>query len=117
MSVHPRPSAGARPPQALRPRHVPQRTCIACRTVQAKRGLVRIVRTPQGRVQVDLTGRAAGRGAYLHRDVGCLAEGLRKGRLAKTLRATLSAEDQAALERSLQEIITVDEQGTARRET
>jgi uncharacterized protein len=54
-----------------RPRHVPQRTCIACRKVDAKRGLVRLVRLPEGRVAVDATGKKAGRGAYLCAERGC----------------------------------------------
>ena len=83
--------------QQPRPRHVPQRTCVACRAQQAKRELVRIVRTPEGRVLVDLTGRMDGRGAYLHRDASCWTDGLRKGRLSRALHAAISAEDQAHL--------------------
>ena len=49
-----------------RPKHVPQRTCIACRKVAGKRGLVRLVRTAEGNVEVDPSGKQAGRGAYLH---------------------------------------------------
>ena len=51
--------------------HSPQRTCIACRTVRAKRELVRIVRTPEGNVQADPTGKKSGRGAYLCRQRAC----------------------------------------------
>ncbi len=46
-------------------KHVPERTCVACRTARPKRHLVRIVRTPEGGVEVDKTGRRNGRGAYL----------------------------------------------------
>src|SRR5688572_21393040 len=45
-----------------RPKHVPQRTCVACREIDAKRGLIRLVRTPEGTVDVDPTGKRAGRG-------------------------------------------------------
>jgi predicted RNA-binding protein YlxR (DUF448 family) len=55
----------ARQPQPTRPKHVPQRTCIACRRVAGKRSFVRVVRTAQG-VEIDPTGKRAGRGAYLH---------------------------------------------------
>ena len=48
-----------------RRRHVPQRTCIACRTTRSKRELIRIVRTPEGEIVIDPTGKRAGRGAYL----------------------------------------------------
>ena len=46
-------------------KHVPQRTCVACREVNEKRSLIRIVRGPEG-VAVDKTGKMPGRGAYLH---------------------------------------------------
>lgn len=114
----PRSVVAARSPQPLRPRHVPQRTCVACRTVQAKRALVRIVRTPAGRVVVDLTGKMAGRGAYLHRDPQCWQEGLKKGRLARTLRIVISPEDNAALERFLHEgVVAVAREESAPRVT
>ncbi len=48
-----------------RPRHVPQRTCVACRDKTNKRALFRIVRTSDGQAEVDLTGRKPGRGAYI----------------------------------------------------
>jgi hypothetical protein len=70
-------------------RHVPLRTCVACRTTGAKRGLIRIVRTPQGGVEVDSTGKAAGRGAYLCRRRQCWQEALRKEGLARALRVKL----------------------------
>lgn len=46
-------------------KHVPERTCVACRTARPKRHLVRVVRTAEGGVDVDKTGRRNGRGAYL----------------------------------------------------
>lgn len=53
------------------PKHIPQRTCIGCRTVQAKRELLRIVRTPEGRVVADPTGKMNGRGTYVHKTREC----------------------------------------------
>lgn len=69
-----------------RPRHVPQRTCVACRQGKAKRELVRIVRTVDGSVRVDPTGKASGRGAYLCDQPGCWADGLRRGILTRALK-------------------------------
>lgn len=77
-------------------KHIPQRTCVGCRTVLAKRQLVRIVRLPDG-VKVDPTGKLAGRGAYLHMLRSCWERGL-KGALANALKVTLTAEDRQALE-------------------
>ena len=63
------------PKRPARRRHVPQRTCIGCRTVLAKRELIRLVRTPDG-VFVDPTGRLAGRGTYLHNQRSCWEQAL-----------------------------------------
>lgn len=79
-------------------RHVPERTCVACRQQQAKRALVRAVRTGEGRVVVDPTGKLAGRGAYVCHQARCWQAALRKDGLARALKTTISAADRAALE-------------------
>ena len=84
----------AQPP---RRKHVPQRTCVACRRTADKGGLVRIVRTLQGAVEVDMTGKRAGRGAYLCQARSCWEASVRKGRLEHALRAKFGAEDRARL--------------------
>jgi len=76
-------SASAAEARAARP--TPQRTCVACRKVRAKRDLVRIVRSPAGELSVDLRGKVAGRGAYLDPDPACLDRGLREGAIARAL--------------------------------
>jgi predicted RNA-binding protein YlxR (DUF448 family) len=81
-----------------RKKHKPQRTCIACRETQQKRSLIRIVRTPEGQVKVDPTGKANGRGAYLCQQQTCWEKGLQQKFLAYTLKTTLSAEDLAGLQ-------------------
>ncbi len=80
-----------------RPRHQPQRSCVACRATTAKRELVRIVRLPTGAVEVDPTGKKSGRGAYLCRRVACWEEAVKRNRISKALRITLSEESKAAL--------------------
>jgi hypothetical protein len=85
-------------PKGPRPKHVPIRTCIACRQEAGKRELVRVVRTPSGSVQVDPTGKLAGRGAYICRTRACWAQVLQGQRLSGALKTTLSAEDLAALQ-------------------
>ena len=69
----------------LRPKHVPERSCVACRTKRPKRELVRVVRTPEGAVKADPGGRANGRGAYLCPKRECWVEGLNKGKLKNAL--------------------------------
>ena len=79
-----------------RVKHVPQRTCVGCREVLPKRKMIRVVRTAQG-VQLDPTGKLAGRGAYLHDRRECWERGL-KGALAHALKTTLTMEERAAFE-------------------
>lgn len=77
-------------------KHVPQRTCVGCHTVRAKRTLVRVVRTPEG-VMVDPTGKLNGRGAYLHNSRSCWERGL-SGALKNALKVELTTEDKQRLE-------------------
>jgi uncharacterized protein len=84
--------------KAPRPKHVPQRTCVACRTTGAKRGLVRIVRNAQGGVEVDETGKKPGRGAYLCRARDCWESALKRKALEYALKIPVSMEDKAALQ-------------------
>jgi uncharacterized protein len=62
---------------------------VACRAARPKRDLIRVVRTPDGRVAMDGTGRAAGRGAYLCADGGCRTDPKTKGVLERALKTTL----------------------------
>ena len=57
----------------------PQRTCIVCKNETEKRVLVRIVKTPDGLIEVDLTGKKSGRGAYVCKDKECVSK-LKKGK-------------------------------------
>ena len=77
-------------------RPAPQRSCIACRTTGDKRELVRIVRGPE-RVEVDLTGKKPGRGAYICRNLACWQQALRKGRIDAALKTRMSADDRLRL--------------------
>ncbi len=84
--------------QLLRPKHVPQRTCFVCREKRDKRQLMRLVRTPEGPVVVDPTGKQNGRGAYLCDQPACWDKVLANGRLLnQALKTTVSEADLAAI--------------------
>ena len=83
-------------PTAQAPRKTPQRTCVACRTTGDKRGLVRVVRTPDG-IAVDASGRRPGRGAYLCQRPECWREALKKNRLDAALKTRLSQDEKLRL--------------------
>ena len=78
-----------------RPKHIPQRTCVGCRQIMSKRSLIRIVKSPEG-VQVDLSGKAHGRGAYLHADQGCWERGI-NGALNHALNTKLTDQEKKDL--------------------
>ena len=84
--------------QVRRPRHVPVRTCVACKESKPKRELLRVVRTPDGHVLMDATGKKSGRGAYLCARLSCWQEALKKKRLEQEFELTLSDEDRAGLD-------------------
>ncbi len=85
---------GKHPP---RRRHVPQRTCVVCRSTADKRALTRLVRTPEEGVQIDLSGKQNGRGAYLCDQPECWDKALVSEVLAKALRTTLTDADRERL--------------------
>lgn len=76
---------------------MPLRTCVECQQVRPKRELVRVVRSPQGEIDVDEKGKAAGRGAYLCRSRGCWERALARERLDHALKTKLTAEDRERL--------------------
>lgn len=84
--------------RSRRRKHIPQRTCIACRTVRPKRELVRIVRTPEGGVMVDETGKRSGRGAYLCPRHDCWETALAKQQLERVFKISLTTETKGQLQ-------------------
>ncbi len=78
-------------------RHIPERTCVACRSLRPKRDMARVVRAPDGAVGIDDTGKKSGRGAYLCRRAECWQAGLRRRILDRALKIELSAGDREAL--------------------
>lgn len=86
-------------------KHIPRRSCIACRTVRDKRELVRIVRTPEGEVIVDPTGKRNGRGAYLCRAWDCYRAALKRKGLERAFKGPLPVEALPALEAGFRALV------------
>lgn len=59
----------------------PQRMCVACRSMKDKNELIRIVKNKNGEINLDATGKAQGRGAYICRDLNCLLKAEKSGAL------------------------------------
>ena len=82
-------------------KNVPMRTCVICRNVREKRDLLRIVRVPEGGMQVDPTGKMNGRGAYICRSGECL----KSVKDMKKLATALSVQaDKESLDELMQDI-------------
>lgn len=71
---------------------IPQRMCVGCREMREKRQLIRIVRTPEGNVVLDRTGKMSGRGAYLCPEEQCLTKAKKSHGLERSLNITIPDE-------------------------
>lgn len=69
----------------MKVKKIPQRTCLGCKSVKPKKELVRIVRTPDGEVVVDPTGKKSGRGTYICPNLQCLERAFKGTLLAQAL--------------------------------
>ena len=84
---------------------IPERTCVGCRERGAKLDMIRVVRSPDGDVEVDPSGSSAGRGAYVHPREGCIDSALDRGGLARGLRVGLAPEGAVRLRTDLERLM------------
>ena len=80
---------------------IPMRRCIGCGESKEKKQLIRVIRTPEGEILLDRTGRANGRGAYLCNDPACLRSAAKKRSLNRALKTSVPQEIYAALEEEM----------------
>ncbi len=78
-------------------KRIPERTCIACRRKKAKGELTRVVRTADGRVEVDPSGKKAGRGAYLCGVRECWEAGLTQKAVQRGLKVEIGGQQLSQL--------------------
>jgi len=91
----------------MSPRKPSIRTCIGCGTSEDKREVVRFVRTPDGTVEVDPSGKANGRGAYVHATLECFETAIRKRKIASALRTTIDEDDISRLRADFERALMV----------
>ena len=85
----------------MKTRKIPMRMCLGCQQMKPKKELLRIVRTPEGTVEVDPTGKRNGRGAYLCPDSNCFQIAQKEHRFRKAFGVDLESEVFASLERKI----------------
>lgn len=79
----------------------PMRMCTGCREMKPKQQLIRIVKTPDGEIKLDTTGRLNGRGAYICKSANCLKKAQKAGALSRAFETDVADEVYAAIEREL----------------
>ena len=85
----------------MKPKKIPMRMCVGCGEMKEKRSVIRIVKNKEGDISVDLTGKAAGRGAYMCRSTECLKKAMKARRLERTFSMQIPEEIYNKLEAEL----------------
>ena len=85
----------------MQKKRIPMRMCTGCGEQRPKRELIRVVKSPEGEISLDLTGRKPGRGAYLCKNIECFQKARKAKRLERTFSTTLSDEIYDRLEEEL----------------
>ena len=87
----------------MKPRKIPMRMCVGCREMKPKRELMRVVKSPQGEIAIDATGKMPGRGAYVCKDAQCLQKAVKTRQLERALEHPIDTAVFEALAASLGE--------------
>ena len=86
----------------VKPRKIPQRQCVGCRTMHDKRDLLRVVKSPEGEITLDASGKKSGRGAYVCRSAECLKKAQKSKALDRALEVTIPEEVYTALQQQME---------------
>jgi Predicted nucleic-acid-binding protein implicated in transcription termination len=88
----------------MKPRKIPMRMCMGCREMKPKKELVRVVRSPEGVVSLDMAGKKPGRGAYVCPDADCMKKAIKQKQIERMLECKVEPavleELQAAVEKA-----------------
>ncbi|MDO6354084.1 YlxR family protein [Caloramator sp. CAR-1] len=76
----------------MKVKKIPMRMCLGCQEMKPKKELIRVVRSPEGDISIDMTGKKAGRGAYICKDINCLEKAIKAKRFEKALEVKISEE-------------------------
>ena len=92
----------------MQTRHVPMRMCNGCGEMKSKKELVRVVKSKEGEISLDLTGKKAGRGAYICSNLECLQKARKARRLEKAFSARIPDEIYDEMEQQLKNSLVAD---------
>lgn len=83
---------------------IPLRQCVGCMEMKEKKSMMRVLKTPEGEIVLDVTGKKNGRGAYLCKCMECLKKAQKNKGLERSFKMSLSSEIYAGLEKEFMEI-------------
>lgn len=89
----------------MKVKKVPQRTCLGCKVVSSKKELIRIVKSVNDEVRIDLTGKQSGRGTYICRNMKCLELAMKGSILDRALNISVSSTLKEELKNDLEQLI------------
>ncbi|MBE6971116.1 MAG: YlxR family protein [Ruminococcaceae bacterium] len=84
-------------------RKIPQRQCVGCRTMKDKKALIRVVKTPEGEIVLDTTGKKSGRGAYVCPDAECLKKARKSRALERAFELAIPDDVYDALQAQMEQ--------------
>lgn len=87
----------------MKGKKIPMRQCIGCREMKEKKNLIRVVKTPEDEIVLDVTGKVNGRGAYLCKSVECFQKAEKSSAIERSLKTSIPEEVYIELERKLNE--------------
>ncbi|WP_338084631.1 RNase P modulator RnpM [Caldicoprobacter algeriensis] len=88
----------------MKKKKIPMRMCVGCRESKPKQELIRVVRSPEGEIHIDLKGKAPGRGAYLCYNIECLEKAIKHKSLERALDEKISEEVYQSLRGELSKV-------------
>ena len=80
---------------------IPMRNCLGCGEMKPKKELIRAVKSPEGEISLDLTGKKNGRGAYICKNAACLKKARKSRRIESSLECRISDELYTKMEEEL----------------
>ena len=83
---------------------IPQRQCVGCRTMKDKKALIRVVKTPESEIVLDITGKKSGRGAYVCPDAECLKKARKSRALERAFELAIPDEVYDALQAQMEQV-------------
>ncbi len=87
--------------QKIKQRKIPMRQCLGCNEHRPKIELLRVLRTPEGEITLDFTGKRSGRGAYICHSASCLKKARKSGRIERNLGVSIPDELYDSMEKEL----------------